>query len=355
MRSPLNPDPQRVLKFGIIGIGERCWQHINRINNNGDSCEILAICDIREDRLEHGLEVCRGAPATYKDYRDLLKHRDLNVILVMTPHDQHARMTIDALDAGCDVMVEKPMAMNVAECEQMNAAAVRNNRILMVGEQHRYFALNRKVKDLVDAGEIGRVVCISAPSFRGPWSKSKRWLNFLATSGGGVLSEACHDLDAFRWMIGSRAVRVAGFGGIDVFLDQDTLDHAQLIYEFENGVNLSFGFGIFVPGGYRNIGILGTHGRLEYTRYGNEIVQYRYNPGDGRPGDPIVHDVAEEMDEPGHPGTNAMYKEFMRCVRDRQEPLTAGAVMVDSVRMCTAAQDAVRRGEVIHLFRDCPE
>ena len=87
MRSPLNPDPQRVLKFGIIGIGERCWQHINRINNNGDSCEILAICDIREDRLEHGLEVCRGAPATYKDYRDLLKHRDLNVILVMTPHD----------------------------------------------------------------------------------------------------------------------------------------------------------------------------------------------------------------------------------------------------------------------------
>ncbi len=349
MNNPLNLDPQRRLKFGIIGIGERCWQHIERINNNSDSCEILAICDIRQDRLDYGLKICRGTPITCTDYREMLKHPDLNVVLITTPHNLHEAMTIDALNSGCDVMVEKPMAMNATECDQMNAAARLNNRILMVGEQHRYFALNRKVKALIDVGSIGDVICINAPSFRGPWSDGKRWLNFFTTSGGGLLSESCHDLDAFCWIIGSRPVKVVGFGGIEVFQDQDTLDHAQLLYEFENGVKLSYGFGIFVPGGYRDIGILGSHGRLEYTRYGKKIYQYKYRPGDRQPGKPIVHDLTLEMAETGHAGTNAMYREFITCVRERREPLTAGTVMVDSVRMCTAGQKAIRQGKIINL------
>lgn len=347
-RSPLPPDPQRRLKFGLIGIGARCRQHIERINDR-DSCEILAICDIRKDRLERGVEVSRGKPATYTDYRDLLKHAEINAVLIATPHDLHAPMSIDALDAGCDVMVEKPMAMTVAECEQMNAAAARNNRILMVAEQHRYFATNRKVKELIDAGELGTVRCISAPSFRGPWSPVKPWLKYFATSGGGLLSEACHDLDAFHWIVGSRAVRVAGFGGTDVYKDQDTLDNAQLIYEFANGATLTFGFGTFVPGGYRHIAIIGTHGRLEYERYGREITLYRYKPGDSRAGDPVVFDMSKEMGETGHAGTNPMHDDFIRCVRDRLEPLTTGEVMVESVRICTAGQEAVRKGQIIAI------
>ena len=60
----LAPDPNRKLKFGLIGIGARCRQHIERINDR-KSCEILAICDIREDRLDDGLEICRGKPTPY--------------------------------------------------------------------------------------------------------------------------------------------------------------------------------------------------------------------------------------------------------------------------------------------------
>jgi predicted dehydrogenase len=340
---------EKPLRFGIIGIGVRCWQHIERINRNRDTCEILAICDVRQDRLEHGLSISEGTPATYTDFRELLEHPGLNVVLVATTHDQHAPMSIAAMEVGCDVMVEKPMATTVAECEAMNAAAEREGRILMVAEQHRYIAVNRKVKALIEAGELGKVICIAAPAFRGPWAETKPWLNTFATSGGGLLSESCHDLDAFHWILGSRAVRVAGFGGTAVFEGQDTLDNIQLVYEFENGVTLSFGFGIFVPGGYRNIAILGSHGRLEYGRQGKEIRQYRYAPEDRDPGEPLVHDLTAEMTEPGHVGTDAMFQELISCVQERRRPLTAGTEMVECVRMCIAGQDAMRQRAVVML------
>lgn len=337
------------LRFGIIGIGVRCWQHIQRINDNVDSCEILAICDPRQDRLDHGLEICEGTPAVYTDYGEMLQHPDINVVLIAATHDLHAPMSIAAMERGCDVMVEKPMAMTVAECEEMNSVAARCDRILMVAEQHRYIAVNQRVKAMIEAGEIGAVKCIVAPAFRGPWAQIKPWLNAFATSGGGLLSESCHDLDAFHWILGSRAVRVAGFGGTGVFHGQDTLDNVQLVYEFENGVTLSFGFGIFVPGGYRDIAILGSHGRLEYRRQGKQIRQYRYEPGDQEPGEPITHDLTAQMTEAGHVGTDAMFRELIRCVLGRCQPLTAGTEMVESVRMCTVGQDAMRQRQMMTL------
>ena len=348
---PLQSDSDRKLKFGVVGIGHRCWQHIQRINQSIE-CETLALCDMRQDRLDYGLEISYGDPAVYSEFAEMLRHPELNTVLVTSPHRFHAEHVIAALNAGFDVMVEKPMAMTVAECNAMNTAANLNHRILMVGEQHRYFATNRKVKELVDAGAIGRIVSISAPSFRGPWSADKRWMHLFSMSGGGLLSEACHDLDAFRWFIGARPVKVAGFGGIAVFPDQDTLDNAQVIYEFENGVNLSFGFGTFVPGHYRPIGILGTHGRLEYKRYGHQITHFSYEKGARRAGEPAVYDLTDEMQEGGHPGTDAMYEEFVACVKTRREPLTAGQVMVDSVRMCTLGQDAVRQSRVINFLEE---
>ena len=347
-KSSLAPDPMRKLKYGLIGVGHRCWQHIERINAR-PSCEILAICDIRQDRLGRGLKICKGTPATYTDYRELLKHLGVNVVLIATPHDSHAPISIDALKSGRDVMVEKPMGMTVAECEQMNAAADNSNRILMVAEQHRFLATNRKVKELIRGGEIGTVRCVSAPCFRGPWSSAKPWLKAFATSGGGLLAESCHDLDAFHWILGAKAVRVAGFGGTDIYDDQDTLDNAQLVYEFDNGVNLTFSFGTFAPGAYRHVGIFGTHGRLEYERYGCEIRMYKYKRGSRRAGEPIVLDMSQEMAETGHAGTDAMHDDFIRCVQIRVAPLTDGEDMVESVRMCTAGQEAIRKGQMIDL------
>lgn len=150
-------------------------------------------------------------------------------------------------------------------------------------------------------------------------------------------------------MLGARAVRVAGFGGTAVFRDQDTLDNILLVYEFETGVTLSFGFGIFAPGGYRNTVILGSHGRLEYQRHGKTILQYAYEPGDRQAPEPIVHDLSGPMSEAGHVGTDAMYRELVSALRERRSPLTTGTEMVESIRMCVAGQEAMRSHQVVTI------
>jgi predicted dehydrogenase len=348
-RQPVAPDATRVLQIGIIGLGARSREHVQLMKENNSACHIAAICDVRDDRLEQTLMACGGNPATYTDYRELLKHPGLDTIVIITPHHLHAPMSIDALDAGYDVLVEKPMALNVAECNQMNAAAHKNKRFLIVTEQHRHMAVNRKAKELIDAGAIGTVLYLWVASFRHHWNMGKKWMNHLDLGGGLLVMESCHDLDAFYYILNSHITRVAGFGGTAIYQNQDTLDHALVIYEYENGVKLSYGFSTTAPGGYKQRVIFGTKGRLEYDRKDKTVYQYTYEVGGRDFSGPIEHDVSREMDEGGHPGTAEMYRDIIQSLRERREAVTAGVGMVESVRVTTAGQDAIRLGTVINV------
>lgn len=341
LRSPLSPNSDRKLRFGIIGLGNRAGEHIDCINRHGDACEILALCTRNEQRLNEVSEQCPGKPAIYTDYRELLTHPDLNVVLILTPNYLHAPMCTEALNAGHDVVVEKPMALNIQECERMNAAAQKSNRILMVAEQHRYMALTRKLKALIDHGEIGKLEFIWAASFREPWKRD--WYSDYAMSGGVLLNEAIHDLDTFYWLAGMTPEWVTGAGGTFQTSGFDTYDHAFLTYVFQEGVKLVFGFSNATPGAPKPIMIFGSQGRLEYTRKGNKILQYTYTDGRAGQAGPVEHDLTEAMSGSEHPGTFEMYDEVIQCIRERREPLTNGIDALIPMRMAMAGQDAMRR------------
>ena len=129
--------PQR-LRWAIVGTGNISASHIRAIQAMPE-IEIVAGCDINPERLawfrtQPGCQQAR----TYADHRELLRKERLDAVAVCTPNDSHAEISIAALEAGCHVIVEKPMAMNPAECARMIAAARKANRLLAVGFQIRY-------------------------------------------------------------------------------------------------------------------------------------------------------------------------------------------------------------------------
>lgn len=199
-----------MLRVGIIGNGGIANCHASGYKELKDRVEIVACCDINEEKAKNFAEKY-DIPNYYTDCRDMLKNEDIDLISVCTWNSAHAECTIEALNAGCNVICEKPMAMNAKEAEAMKAAADKNGKLLMIGFVRRHGDDARDAKELVENGELGEVYYAKATYLRrcgcpGGWFGDKTF------SGGGPLIDlGVHVIDLTRYIMGG-ALPVSVFG-----------------------------------------------------------------------------------------------------------------------------------------------
>ncbi|HEV8634008.1 MAG TPA: Gfo/Idh/MocA family oxidoreductase [Chloroflexota bacterium] len=173
--------------------------------------ELVAVCDTNEARLRPVAEQyrCRA----YASVEDLLADREVELVSVATPHPSHAELSIRAMRAGKHVLVEKPMAVDLAEADRMIRVSRETGRTLAVVFQRRWWPAARNVRRAIDEGKIGRPILgqcsltwwrTKAYYDRDPWRG--RW----DTEGGGVLiNQAIHAIDMFQWLMGGQAASSA--------------------------------------------------------------------------------------------------------------------------------------------------
>lgn len=173
------------IRIGIIGTGNIIKKHVEAINQI-KGIEISCVCDkdpeklkIAEDRLE-----CRG----YNNYIDMLKE-ELDVVLVSLPHGLHCKATIDGLNAGCHVMVEKPMAVSVEECNKMLTTAKALNKHIIVTELASFQPGVLKTGEKFKKGILGRFFTGSIINIRNYFHDERpAWFLDPEMSGGGMFS-----------------------------------------------------------------------------------------------------------------------------------------------------------------------
>jgi predicted dehydrogenase len=188
-----------------------------------DGVEVAAICHTDPDRLKSATGTSGNTEAAgaaiefdtiqlYSDFDEMLAEGNLDAVSITLPTDLHAAFSIKALEAGLHVLCEKPMALNVAQCDDMIAAAQRTGKILLIGHCIRFWPEYARAKEIVDCGEYGTVVAVtfrrlgSIPA----WSRSN-WFTDEARSGGMVLDLHIHDTDYAQYLFGMpRAVRTFG-------------------------------------------------------------------------------------------------------------------------------------------------
>jgi predicted dehydrogenase len=186
-----------------MGCGAQSNNHFRAIRELGaEKASVVAICDLREDRLEKAREIWPEARAT-KDFREMVAPADLDLVIVATLPNMHAPMALAALGAGAHVLCEKPFVMSLKEAEAVLDTAERIGRQVQVGTNMRYMPTSRYLHDLVASGEVGKpVFCKAWGCHRVPpwWAPHYH----LAASGGGVLaSTLIHGLDLSVWVGGS--------------------------------------------------------------------------------------------------------------------------------------------------------
>lgn len=197
-----------MIKVAIIGAGAIANTHIEAFLKLKEKCQIVAIADISIVKAQEKADRFGLEALVFDDHKKLLTDVNQDLAVILTPPFTHKDVTIECLNAGVNVLLEKPMAPSLQDCDAMIAAAEKNSRFLSVVAQNRYKTPMMKLKAVLDSGMIGKIQHAQADSF---WWRGKNyydlwWRGTWEKEGGGcTLSHAVHQIDLFQWMMGMPA------------------------------------------------------------------------------------------------------------------------------------------------------
>lgn len=224
-----------MLNIAIVGTGIIAGLHIDAILTNAE-CRLVALCDINEAKLK---ELCEkhGVPGT-TDYKKLSDIADFDAVILNLPHGLHAEATIFFLELGKHVLVEKPMANTLAECDAMLACAKKNGKRLAIGHVQRFFRPNRVVKDIIDSGELGKLCMYSEQRSINYFLPNRpAWFTSKKMAGGGIIMNyGAHAFDKLFYVTGKRPTKVFA-NTANLINDRDVEGHAQIFAKFDEGLS----------------------------------------------------------------------------------------------------------------------
>jgi len=358
---------QERLRGAVIGSGGRGRLLTAEFKEIG--VEMAAVCDVYEPNLQAGLKVASTGAKSYDDYRRLLEDKSINVVIIATPDHWHAQMTIDAVDAGKDVHLEKPMAHTIEEGFRMMEAVRRTKRVVQVGVQRHSYDVFLEAKKIMDSGVTGPVRLVNAwwmnttpakLSGRAPQGKLdwERWLGpapkrafdplrfghwyyFWDYSGGMMVGQGAHVIDAIQWLMSADyPVAVSASGKV-------TIEGAEVPETTTMAIEYADFMAVFTVG-YKAMRYAmtldqmkqfhGSKARFDVGREGYALY----------PEDPKALELkpSVQRSSPGTfgPATRSHIRNFLECVRTRQQPsATVEMVQPSNVALCMAVE-ALRTG-----------
>jgi predicted dehydrogenase len=188
-----------MIEVAVVGCGRWGQEHLQGYEVL-DDVSIVAVCDVDPAAAER-VAARFGVPHWYTDHREMLDKRDVDLVSVCTLPNTHRDITVDAFEAGTNVLCEKPLAMNLAEAEEMAAAAEKAGKFLSVGYENRFSESAQYLKRFVSEGSLGRPTytrCWLYCEF--PWWGKEHNIMSSLCGGGTVTSGGIHALDLAMWV-----------------------------------------------------------------------------------------------------------------------------------------------------------
>ena len=336
------------LRFGLVGYGAWGSHHARAIKQTSGT-ELTAICS-RSETSRAQAQAEHPQARIYADYREMLAREDLDAVDVVLPSDLHYQVAKAILESGRHLLLEKPMALDLAHCSELIELARAKGRLLAVGHELRMSSLWGKVKELVDAGVIGRPLYALVELWRRPYRQgSGGWRYDINRVGNWVLEEPIHFFDLARWYFSAIGDPVSVYAAANGWQP----DHPELHDNFSALVT-------FPQGGYAMISqtlagwehhqtakLTGTSGAL-WARWSGAMdrtfeptFSLQLQSGDEITDVPIAKnsgEVYELVDEVGA---------FVRAIRKGSPLPCSGEDGRWSVAMCLKAQQSLEQGRPI--------
>jgi predicted dehydrogenase len=355
------------IRIGAIGTGGRCrglLNHLKKLPGN----EIVAMCDVYEPNYLRAAEAVGAGRKQYQNYRALLDDQEIDAVVIGAPDHWHKQMTMDAVNAGKDVYVEKPVTHALEEGAELIRVVEASKRVVQTGTQQRSWEHFKLGKQIIDSGKLGQINFVRAWWFQnyaadsGPkklqYDKLDRqqwlgpapdqeltpmkfsWWRWYWDFGGGALTDLMtHWIDVVHWYLGTPAPVAAMTSGQRYILQWECPDTITSVLEYPKNFTVTYHGSMashIDDGGLEIRGVKGTMkiDRSQLTVYpeSGELI--------GRPGafepEMLVRSRAD--------GTIDHLQNFLDCVRSRQTPNAGIRIGVDAARAAHLGNLALKQG-----------
>lgn len=325
------------LRLGVIGFGQWGPNHVRNFSQQ-DGCEVVRVCDASDTRLKAAQKFLRGVAVTTNP-DEITRAADIDAVVVATPTNTHFALVKAALEAGKDVLCEKPLAQTAAECLELADLAAKHGRILMVGHVFLYNPGVLHLKTDLDRGELGRIYYMDAIRTNlGPVRKDV----------GAIYDLASHDISIFNFLLGSQPLEVSATG--NSVLQAGIEDVGFLTLCYPGSIVCHAHVSWLNPRKVRQLTVVGDHkmavwddmNNLEPIRYYDKGVTADHYSSFGefqlilRDGQITIPKV--KMSEP----LQKQDSEFVDCIRTRRTPAADARCGLAVVRVMEAAMESLQ-------------
>lgn len=226
------------MKYAIIGCGRISPNHIQAALNN--KLKIVGLCDLKEEKMQEKKEVLLGGTNvnTYVDYKEMLRKETPDLVAICTESGNHAEIAIEVINFGCNVIIEKPIALSLEDADKIIMASKRNNVKVSSCHQNRFNKSIQKINSAIEENKFGKLFYGTAHI---RWNRGKqyydqaKWRGTWAQDGGALMNQCIHNIDILRWMMNSDIEEVYAY--------TDNLNHSYIeaedlgiaLIKFKNG------------------------------------------------------------------------------------------------------------------------
>lgn len=344
------------MKYLIAGLGSIGRRHMRNLISLGEKDIVL----LRTRKATMPEDELAGYP-TETDLREALKKHQPDAVIVANPTSMHLETAIPAAEAGCHILLEKPISSSDDGLEQLQSAVQKSGSKVLVAFQFRFNPGVMRAKQLISSGQIGRVISAHVhfgeylPAWH-PWEDYRTGYAARADLGGGVVLTQCHSLDYLPWLIG-RVKSVWGFTGKLSDLEVDVEDTAEIGLRFESGAlgNLHLDFNQQPPA--HRFEIIGTKGTIKWDLSDGAVRIYRASAesldiSKGRDikagGEWETYPLTEGWER------NVMFLDqmnhFVDVVHGRAEPSCTLEEGVRAMELIFAVHESQRTEKLVHLI-----
>ncbi len=344
-------------KIGILGCGNRSKAHISALKDVPE-IEIAALCDVVPHKMDEKAKLIRKGPELrkYADIEKMLKQEDLDAIAVVLPNHLHKMGTIAALQAGKQVFCEKPMAITVADCNEMIAISKSTQRAIQIGTQRRHGSSYKKAVETIRKASVGKILSSDINSYRGDWrvpaeneypAGEEYWRLNQDKCGGVVYEMGAHTIDVNNWIFDSEPVTVVSLQGVNdpALRTRNSADHGGVLVRYANGALMNYGGNLYAYGPSGADYFFAVNATI---KLGEGDLEINYGHARGVPAQELLPKPVK-MKMSGGDGTTDQWKHFVRVLAGQADPYPDGYMGRQSIQICQGSVISAREKTVVNV------